>query len=203
MLKKLLILGVLAGIGTTASGQATIAGTAHDLSGGYTGVGGSIPSGGEICKFCHTPHNALIAVPLWNHAASVETFTRYASTTLQGTVGAPSGISLECLSCHDGATNIDAYGGAAGSVKMAVGANNMGTDLSNDHPISITYNTADPDLVAPTGAAVGGLPLFGTAAPYTVECGSCHDPHGAGATLTKFLRASNLASAMCRTCHSK
>jgi len=150
----------------------------------------------------------LVDVPLWNHASTTQTFTMYGSSTLDNTIaGQPSSISKQCLSCHDGVTNIDAYGGGAGTQDMpttfpGTGAT-MGTDLSNDHPVSINYdNTADGGLNAPAGAAVGTLPLFGGGPIYTVECGTCHDSHDQ-ATYGNFLRASNNASALCLTCHNK
>lgn len=43
-----------------------------------------------------------------------------------------------------------------------------------------------------------GGPLFPS-----VECASCHNPHGSGAGLATFLRISNAASALCTTCHNK
>lgn len=204
MREPLLIAAALLCATSTVVAQSQITGSSHDLR-GYVGNGGTIPSTGQVCIFCHTPHNALVAVPLWNHASSGQTFQMYGgSSTIQGAIaGSPAGVSLQCLSCHDGVTNLDAYGGVAGGIKMATGAAAiMGTDLRNDHPISVTYrNDLDADLAAPTGATVGGLPLFGAASPYTVECGSCHEVHGAG--FAKFLRATNDASAMCTTCHSK
>ena len=52
----------------------------------------------EICVFCHTPHNAAPAVPLWNQAlSSAANYQPYASTTLKATVGLPTGSSKLCL----------------------------------------------------------------------------------------------------------
>jgi hypothetical protein len=57
----------------------------------------------EICVFCHTPHNANPAVPLWNQTlSSGVTYLPYTSTTLKATVGLPTGSSKLCLACHDG-----------------------------------------------------------------------------------------------------
>jgi predicted CXXCH cytochrome family protein len=80
--------------------------------------------------------------------------------------------------------------------------------LTNDHPISVTYDdTADTGgaggasgFVALATVQGGSLPLFG-ASNNQVECASCHNPHETGTV--PFLRVSNAASALCTTCHSK
>ncbi len=82
----------------------------------------------EICIFCHTPHGARTNVggvagmaPLWNRRLSEPMqFTPYTSPHFdaQDALGAPSrpkGISLACLSCHDGAVALDALINATGS----------------------------------------------------------------------------------------
>jgi predicted CXXCH cytochrome family protein len=174
--------------------RAGIAGSAHDFS------DDSWNSGGQICKPCHVPHNpnpgGSVGAPLWNHTLTTQTFTMYPSGgTIDGTIdAAPSGVTKLCLSCHDGVTNLDAFGGAAGATAMT-GAAVVGTNLSNDHPVSITYNTADTGLEsAPTDAAVK---LFGN----KVECASCHDVHNAG--IAKLLVKANSGSALCLACHKK
>ncbi|MCK4889004.1 MAG: cytochrome C, partial [Candidatus Aminicenantes bacterium] len=99
--------------------------------------------GGEICEPCHTPHAALAVTdaPLWNHAATAEVFDQYLGYDMDadgGTVGEPAGISLLCLSCHDGVTALDAFGGAAGdAVNNSLTSHDtltgsvFGTDLTN------------------------------------------------------------------------
>jgi predicted CXXCH cytochrome family protein len=90
----------------------------------------------------------------------------------------------------------------------------VGQDLSDDHPIGFTYDSAlsveDPGLHDPasTDAAVAERPgnidvalLFG-AGDDQMECASCHDPH-AEAGVANFLRKDNTASALCLTCHNK
>lgn len=77
----------------------------------------------------------------------------------------------------------------------------FGTDLSNDHPIAVTYNTAlDPAFNAILNGKVGVLPLYG-AGKNQVECGTCHNVHNN--TIDPFLRATNTGSALCLTCHIK
>ena len=56
----------------------------------------------QVCVFCHTPHNANPTAPLWNRQLSGQTYSPYASGSLQATVGQPNGYSRLCLSCHDG-----------------------------------------------------------------------------------------------------
>ena len=187
----------------TAVSMAGIKNTDHDLS----GTGGTT----EICIFCHTPHNADISVadaPLWNHELTGSTFTPYSSATLTATdVGQPDGISKLCLSCHDGVTNLDAYGGKPGGTIMTGGAV-IGEDLSDDHPISFTYNdalaSADGGLWPPssTNSGLGGTIQADMLFSDKLECGSCHDVHDN--TLQPFLRIDNsLESALCLTCHDK
>ena len=175
---------------------ATIVGTAHDLS----GTGGQT----QICIFCHTPHNALSQlVPLWNHATTSASFTLYSNPgSLNAVPGQPAQNSKACLSCHDGTVAIDSYGGATGST-FVTGTALLGTDLSNDHPISFTYDaalaTADGGLVTPASASLVAtdVPLYGA----KLECASCHNVHENA--INPFLRKSNAASALCLTCHPK
>jgi hypothetical protein len=198
----------------------TIVGTAHDFS-------ASGFSGGEICVVCHTPHNADTTVseaPLWNHEVTSQTFAMYSSPTLDAAQDAqPTGSSKLCLSCHDGATAVDAFGGNVGGAwfmtgPAAVGAND---DLTDDHPISITYDSAlattDPGLFDPTAKSVtigaGGdktrtglvSDLMTPAAK--VQCSSCHDVHNnfvvPGTNGEPFLLVTKAGSQICLTCHNK
>lgn len=161
------------------------------------------------------------------------TYTKYSSSTMDAPqptdadiIGSVSGA---CLSCHDGTVAVDNLlnlNGAPHSPSIAftvqgtakatygnngTGANNimtggipfMGTDLSNDHPITIDYSAAGPDLRPETACTVQNgtivIPLYG--ANCNVECGSCHNPHDN--TNTNFLRYSNQNSQLCTTCHLK
>ena len=129
---------------------------------------------------------------------------------MQAAVGDPAGVSLLCLSCHDGVTALDSFGGTAGTVPLS-GSANVGLDLSNDHPISITYNAAlvalDSELHDPTlttsglGANIDDDMLEG-AGNNLLECSSCHDVHNT-ANVANLLRKSNVQSALCLTCHNK
>ena len=178
------------------SWAATIAGSDHDL----TTKGWTLT---EVCKSCHTPHNAIAGnAPLWNHTSTVATFTPYTSTTLNATNLSPGPQSKACLSCHDGTVAIDSFTGGAGTHTMTGGAL-VGIDLSNDHPVGFTYDldlaTADTGLVTPADAShvVTGIPLYAS----KMECASCHNVHDP--VNGSFLRNTNDASALCFKCHNK
>ena len=186
-----------------------ITGSAHDFSGaGWNATG-------EMCIVCHTPHNADITVaeaPLWNHEVTVATYTLYSSPTLDATdMGQPAANSKLCLSCHDGTVALENFGGTTTGTNFLVDGDAafIGTDLSDDHPISFTYDAAlagtDVGLWDPTtkttGAGGGTITndwLFNN----QLQCASCHDVHNA-ANVSFLLVKDNAASALCLTCHNK
>jgi len=77
----------------------------------------------EICVFCHTPHGANPATvglaPLWNRNIPIDTsYGVYSSPNFDASgidAGRPKGVSLACLSCHDGTIAVDALINAPGS----------------------------------------------------------------------------------------
>lgn len=216
----------------SADKMADISGTRHNLSVSGPGETKSTTNT-EICVFCHTPHAATTspAAPLWNRQLSTQTYTSYTSSsldaeTIAGQLSQPAGSSKLCLSCHDGtlalgtvnvlggvqnaAINMNGTG-AAGTMPPGLGeqtgfTRNLGTNLTNDHPISLTYDTslaqADGEMFDPATAAhinVGipgmrpAVPLeaTGTGNSPQVQCGTCHDPHLRDTDITvnaKFLR---------------
>jgi predicted CXXCH cytochrome family protein len=189
-------------------GFAQITGSAHD----FTTAGNSWNTTGEMCIVCHTPHNAdgtVADAPLWNHEVTAQTYNLYSGYDMDATVGQPASSSKLCLSCHDGTVAIDNFGGTTTGTTFITGAELLGTDLSNDHPISITYDallaSADGGLFDPTTTTSG---LGGTisadmlAGGNQVQCSSCHDVHNA-ANLSFLLVKTNLGSALCLTCHNK
>ena len=205
--RNLLLVVVLSVFAIGVTGQ-TIVGSAHDFS------TSSWNTSGEICKVCHVPHggSSLPSAPLWSHALSTATYTVYSSPTLNagtpsGTIGQPSASTKLCLSCHD---NTVAVGGTTyiGTLGTPVGYANIGTDLSNDHPVSFTYDAAlvslDPGLkpiTSPSGIGSGTIAstmLFGG----KMECASCHDVHNS-AGFAYLLVKDNAGSALCLTCHAK
>jgi len=198
-LLTILIILAFAGINFGQS----ITGTPHDFSGQT-----SWNPTGEKCVVCHTPHNAIANVePLWNHELSTATYTLYTSSTLDATLGQPDGPSKLCLSCHDGTVAIDNFGGKTTGAEFVTGDKNLGTDLSNDHPVSFTYDatlaTTDGGLFDPTtqSSGLGGIIDHDMLTSNKVQCSSCHNPHND--QYGSFLVKSNGGSALCLTCHNK
>jgi predicted CXXCH cytochrome family protein len=161
----------------------------------------------QICIFCHTPHRATAIQPLWNRDVPVSAYRVYSSVTLSSVPGQPTGSSKLCLSCHDGTI-------ALGSVKsrdqvismsgaittLPPGKTNLGTDLSDDHPISFRYDTAlasknirlkDPRTLPAA---------FRLDAQSNVQCSTCHDAHDN--SRGDFLVISNSNSELCNACHT-
>ncbi len=209
------VIGAVAALTTsTASGQTTMVGEAHDFS-------GSGWSGGEICKPCHTPHHALTDESgaqvgwLWNHELTTSTYTMYDGSTADA--GPDDGdaafdkLSRLCMGCHDGTVAVDSFGGQTGSIFLT-GDKNLETDLSDDHPVGFTavYPTVASSKWQPADASHklgpgGALKLremnIGGTQTYVVGCMTCHTPHYKG--FDHQLRMSNASSALCLSCHVK
>ena len=190
---------------TSQSMAQSIVGSAHDFS------DDSWNTSGQICLVCHTPHNADVAVtnaPLWNHETTTATFTTYSSATMDATTGQPDASSKLCLSCHDGTVAVDNFGDQTNGTYFLTGNSNIGTGLSDDHPISFTYDATlasnDGGLYDPTttNSGLGGTISEDLLIGGQVQCASCHDVHN-GSGIDKLLRKSNDASALCLTCHNK
>ncbi len=225
-MKKIFVLTAI--LGLVVGGMALaddVAITSHNLSTSGTGTyhaDGVVGGTAEVCVFCHTPHAASgsVGVVLWNRAVNVAGYTMYTSATIDMTIaGQPQGVSMACLSCHDGTLAFDqlingpgsddydpaaasrGWSFAGGTDLSGAGVTYLSQDLSDDHPVSITYDTAqDPDFNTIADVETAGLELYG-AGNDQVECGSCHNPHED--VLPTFLRISNAGSAVCITCHIK
>lgn len=217
---KSLLVALLA-VGSLSA--ATIVGTKHDLS--STGPGGKTNTT-QVCVFCHTPHQAAIAanavIPLWNKTTTVTTgFTMYnqinvPNNSLQGTVDAtPTGASMACFTCHDGTQAVGnvlnlpypgtaityTAGGNMSATGFITGTPLLGKNLTQDHPISITYQD-NLDLGLKGAATLVGVKLFpSNVTGSKVQCASCHNVHDA--TLLPFLRVTAAGSAICTACHLK
>ncbi len=213
---RVLFLLLLAAVaGGAGSAWAGIAQTKHNLS--ATGPGSiKATSEDEICIFCHFPHGGNPAEPLWNHTLSGETYTPYSSGTLFAAApGQPSGRSKLCLSCHDGTVAVGSVqhmprgGGGAGviagleSTLVVAGSSFvLGTDLSDDHPVSIVFDTGNSELAPVSVLEANGIKLDENG---QIQCGSCHNPHSS--VYPKFLRKpfteGGYGAVLCRTCHDK
>jgi len=202
----LLITTVLLMVAQPAFAQSGMAQTLHNLTPTGPGVEDvsreTVTSG--LCVFCHTPHNALATRALWNRALPSVTYTLYQSSTLQASPGQPTGTSRLCLSCHDGILALGSVReptpGSVFTLGPMTGSASVGTDLSDDHPVSFVYDTAlataQGELVDPASLAVE-TPLDDNG---ELQCTSCHDAHEA--INPDFLRLDNHYSALCTSCHT-
>lgn len=215
-MKKALVALAIAALASSAS--AAVLNSPHDLTntGPWSALNGQL----SACQFCHAPHNVntQYATPLWNRNNAVTaSFQMYTSATLHGSIPTtPNANSMTCLSCHDGATDLGAtYTGSPGftiattwsrlvSNYPTVASGNLGSDLRNDHPVSVPYvetNGGAYNLVNNIQAA--GIRLYTYSAVQYVECASCHDPHNYGTAandLVPFLRTRK--AVLCTTCHN-
>lgn len=185
---KIIIALVATGLalGTYINSQAAedVRNSKHNLSASRT-IDGNVKFSDttEVCVFCHTPHGGRTdvagnAAPIWNRASSSATYQVYTSPNFDAkgtTPGTPKGVSVACLSCHDGTVAFDAlvnlplrggYQGAnpssaswdPGTSTLVDGADNtfnetgavpfpnVGIDLRNDHPISMEIPSTDPQF---------------------------------------------------------
>jgi predicted CXXCH cytochrome family protein len=182
----------------------------HNLTAG--GLGSATVAGNgasEICVFCHTPHSVQGQVPMWNHTGAGTVYTPYNSSTTKATIGQPTGDSKLCLSCHDGTVapgmlrkkSRNLQRSSWSTLPLPKGAALLGTDLSDDHPISFVYDAA---LVAANGQLKDPSTLTGPVRldkNNQMQCTSCHTSHDN--KFGKFLVQNNFASALCVTCHSQ
>ncbi|MFC1750379.1 cytochrome c3 family protein [Pseudomonadota bacterium] len=172
----------------------------------------------------------LGGIPGWNRfTPATGGYDLYNSRTLDNKVRTPSPISLLCLSCHDGTMGVDMTvfkpdgwdsskdaslhvrlnGGDSlmncgkchnGVAAHSIEIKHIGTDLQNDHPISMEYaglNAKDPDY-RPLDNDFGfdnGVKLYDN----RVECATCHNVHNPDVNI--LLRTS--AERLCETCHMK
>ncbi|MDH4162081.1 MAG: cytochrome c3 family protein [Nitrospirota bacterium] len=213
-MKKLLVVAVAVSMVLMAtSAFALIAGSKHDLS-LTTGGSNSVHADNTTlssCQFCHTPHNgvAVAGAPLWNRTLPNTTYTFYATAAASTTAfdGGLGPNSLTCLSCHDGTVSVgDVLVGTDGVFTANANVNadgtlgatqyNLGTDLTNDHPVGFVVDDQSGK------AGLTNIAAMQTAGAkfYTgrMECATCHDPHQT--TYGKFLRWSG--GSMCSDCHA-
>ncbi|MBN1223277.1 MAG: hypothetical protein JXB23_08495 [Candidatus Aminicenantes bacterium] len=183
----------------------TIKNSKHNLS---SGGPGSIVTDetSMICIFCHTSHNAVNYPPLWNREESSVVYNLYGSSTLFSIPDQPDGATKLCLSCHDGTIALGRiiYPPSDFSMQNTVGNRmspdseaNLGSDLSDDHPVSFDPSSAvssSSELVHPDPMDDVGYDAYSK-----IQCTACHDPHDEA--IPKFLAKSNLNAGLCKTCH--
>jgi hypothetical protein len=131
--------------------MASISTTKHNL-----GAGGQFnytTSTTEICVFCHTPHGAdsKAAAPLWNRnlstSASYQTYADLGTTTLDSDAAGIGGVSLACLSCHDGTQAMNVVINSPGSGTTG--------DVNKDGSTSFINTSAGADCSATDGSCGG------------------------------------------------
>jgi len=216
-----MLMGSLTSLASTnivAKGVKGITGSYHDFS------SDSWNTSHSLCTVCHSMHNTDVnkLVPLWTHETTAQTFTMYDSPTLPLSLAGtqPSGTTKACLSCHDGITAVNSYGGKTnGTYTVITGTAAIGTDLSHNHPISFNYDSAqanDPtglhsssDVIATSltagfaGKTVKQAMLRNST---TMECSSCHDIHrqrGNSYNSGIYTVASSAYGELCLICHIK
>jgi predicted CXXCH cytochrome family protein len=166
----------------------------------------------------------------WNrYVPALGNYQLYDSVNLDNKTSGPNPISMLCLSCHDGTMavdmvvfkpatfdpttddamhmrinpedNIESCGKCHnGDVAHDITVKMLGTDLRNDHPISMQYaglTFKDRDFRPPdsSNGFDNGVKLYNG----QVECMTCHNVHDPSREL--LLRAN--AEVLCFTCHAK
>ncbi len=168
---KILVFSIL-GLAWSGFAFAGVVASKHDLTAGG-GAQATTTVTDEVCVFCHTPHGSDVnaPVPLWNKVLGAPgAYTQYSTLqtpTFDSTEAPVGSVSLACLSCHDGTQamdvviNLPGAGGhnPAGQQIDNVGIGAMvgspvpmlGTDLTDDHPISMQYGGGGPVITDPDG----------------------------------------------------
>jgi predicted CXXCH cytochrome family protein len=179
----------------------------HNLGpGSQSPITGARP---DACSYCHAPHSGL-NTGLWNQKLTTQIYNTYTSTTEANSGRQPtlSGVSNQCLSCHDGSVAVGttvAYGQVAMRGSMYT-QDIFGSNMQPQHPFSLALPLKDNvDLVSTL--ATSGKTADTTGAVHlvrgNVECTSCHDPHVQAKDLISqnFLVKDGSYGALCLACH--
>ncbi len=229
MTVRSVFLGTLLALLALPLAAAPVRGSKHDLSSPWD-YSDQVCA---FCHTPHSSNRlGTIKAPLWNRFVDqTKVYVPYASSTLNTAPGdVTQSVSLLCLGCHDGTLGTAIVGAYSGSDKHdlvnAPGPGGIpdttswpncerchpeyygepavqwiGTDLRKSHPIAMTYPTAaqDPKFNLPPDLTTGWTDVKLWSGK--VECPTCHEPHDP--SHVPFLRKSNVASALCLTCHRK
>jgi len=159
----------------------------------------------EPCAMCHSPHSGSGDYPIWNRMAPGVVYDMYNSPSFDMYEGKqPQSPSSLCLVCHNGIYSTLINYPGPGSIdspdydyEMNPGLWAMlGTDLTDDHPVSFTYdpikdNSQDnngfptaipcpttPDRMWIPDAQTSQIryPLYGANSDQ-FECATCHAVH--------------------------
>lgn len=192
--------------GLAMAQQTSVVDGPHNLSVSGPGTTRAV-SEDQVCIFCHAPHNSTPVRPLWNRSMPVDAYSIYSSPSLDADPGQPTGSSKMCLSCHDGTIALGAVVSrdtpivmAGGRQTLSDGTGHIGTDLSDDHPISFRYDSTlaarDP-LLKPPSVLPDQVRLDPNG---ELQCTSCHDAHNN--FFGDFMVMANSDSELCITCHA-
>jgi hypothetical protein len=128
------------------AGDESVVHTKHNLSVSGPGTVRAVEEA-EVCIFCHAPHNASPAIPMWNRHNPTAYYRIYRSSTMEARVDQPGGSSKMCLSCHDGSIALGLVLSRDPTRPIVMnqpfvpsGPSNLTNDLSDDHPIGFRYD---------------------------------------------------------------
>ena len=176
-------------------------GTSHDFSANL-----SEEMGDDYCRVCHVfedgPDGPVVR--LTGDGSADTLYTTYSGYDLRHSPSQPFGVSKFCLSCHDGTVAMDIHGVGLGAIDPVSG---LGTNLSDDHPVSVRYDYSDYGIRSASTPLYFGDGSAGTIADLledgAVQCSSCHDVHNVQAAGNRHLLSiGNTGSALCMTCHA-
>jgi len=198
---------------------------------------GAVTGTTQICVFCHTPHHSNTdARPLWNrNMPNSSSYVGYGDTIAGTTVAKPKAgsASLACLSCHDGVTTLDNIVNAPGKGTAMIAGGwsffdemgttpvpaktlgfnarvNLGTDLTNDHPVNVPYAGGSKASLRPSNTTIGTIDLSSGLANTTAYFGwmtqnkwAVNGFISSTATIGDLLRSDNTTSGNveCSSCH--
>jgi predicted CXXCH cytochrome family protein len=210
-------------LAATAVQAGSMLGSKHDLS--LKGV--------NLCAYCHMPTSAqssAVEAPLWSRNANLNTFNPYNSEAAKGVcLARPGGVSMVCLSCHDGTNGKAVFSEPqqskaryqssianderclechkvmpAGDYPIPLSMEEKSSKVGGahkgmNHPVARQYPLQSGTFFSPPDAEKGWPDI--RLYNGKVECPSCHAVHDP--TVTPFLRVSNVGSAVCLRCHDK